>query len=173
MNLVKTAMDRLLGGVIALLLAGMVINVVWQVFTRFVLRTPSSYTEELARYTMIWVGLLGAAYCSGRRSHLALDLLPMLLKGGARRMLDVIIQLSVLAFAVAVLVGGGGRLVWITLKLGQVSAALQIKLGYVYLALQVSGAFIALYALFALVETLRSPSTPPLAGEPAEKGGAE
>ena len=173
MNRVKATMDRLLGGVIALLLAGMVINVVWQVFTRFILRTPSSYTEELARYTMIWVGLLGAAYCSGRRSHLALDLLPMLLKGGARRGLDVLIQLAMFAFALTVLVGGGGRLVWITFKLGQVSAALQVKLGYVYLALPMSGAFIALYALFALVETLRSPSTPPLAGAPAETGGAE
>lgn len=173
MNPVKTAMDRLLGGVIALLLAGMVINVVWQVFTRFVMRSPSSYTEELARYSMIWVGLLGAAYCSGRRSHLALDLVPMLLKGTARRVLDVVIQLAVLAFALAVLVGGGGRLVWITFKLGQVSAALQVKLGYVYLALPVSGAFIALYALFALVETLRSPATPPLAGAAVEKGGAE
>jgi TRAP-type C4-dicarboxylate transport system permease small subunit len=52
----------------------MVLNVAWQVLTRFVLQNPSSYTEELARYLLIWLGLLGAGYCVGQRSHLAIDI---------------------------------------------------------------------------------------------------
>lgn len=154
MSTLRSLLDRGLRHTIALLLAGMVLNVVWQVFTRFVLQTPSSYTEELARYTMIWLGLLGAAYCAGRRSHLALDLLPGALHGARRRALEVLIEGIILIFALAVLVGGGGRLVWISLQLGQTSAALQIKLGYVYLALPLSGLVIAGYAALALVDAL-------------------
>jgi TRAP-type C4-dicarboxylate transport system permease small subunit len=165
MNSLRAALDRVLRHTIAFLLAGMVLNVVWQVFTRFVLKTPSSYTEEVARYAMIWLGLLGAAYCTGRRSHLALDLLPGRLHGARRRALEVLIETIVLVFALAVLVGGGGRLVWISLQLGQTSAALALKLGYVYLALPISGAVIAFYALLALRDTLRG-------REPVAKEGA-
>jgi TRAP-type C4-dicarboxylate transport system permease small subunit len=155
MKSVRLGLNRLLGGAIALLLAGMVVNVVWQVFTRFVLRTPSSYTEELARYAMIWLGLLGAAYCAGKRSHLALDLLQQRLHGASRRALDLLIHGCLLGFALAVMVGGGGRLVWIILQLGQTSAALQVKLGYVYLAVPVSGLLIAAYALMDLATAWR------------------
>ncbi|GIK99761.1 MAG: C4-dicarboxylate ABC transporter permease [Alphaproteobacteria bacterium] len=165
MNALRSHLDRGLRHTIALLLAGMVLNVVWQVFTRFVLQTPSSYTEELARYTMIWLGLLGAAYCAGRRTHLALDLLPGALHGGRRRALAVLIEGLILLFALTVLVGGGGRLVWISLQLGQTSAALQLKLGYVYLALPLSGLVIALYAGLALVDALRG-------REPGQGGSA-
>ena len=45
-----------------ILMAAIVIDVVWQIFTRFILRDPSSYTEELAGFLLIWIGLLGASY---------------------------------------------------------------------------------------------------------------
>jgi TRAP-type C4-dicarboxylate transport system permease small subunit len=148
-------MDRLLAITIAALMATMVLNVLWQVFTRFVIGRPSSYTEEAARYMMIWVGLLGAAYAAGQKSHLALDLITARLTGARKRVSELFIHSAVLLFSLAVLVGGGGRLVWIQLSLGQRSAALQLKTGYVYLAVPLAGVFIALYSIMALVETLR------------------
>ncbi len=39
----------------------LVLDVVWQVATRFILRDPSKWTEELARMILIWVSLMGAA----------------------------------------------------------------------------------------------------------------
>ncbi|MCF7761921.1 MAG: TRAP transporter small permease subunit, partial [Cephaloticoccus sp.] len=72
-----------------------------------------------------------------------------------RRLLEIVIEVIVLVFAVAILVVGGGRVVWITLQLGQTSAALEIKLGYVYLAVPISGLIIAFYGLMALIDTLR------------------
>ncbi|MBN1421449.1 MAG: TRAP transporter small permease [Planctomycetes bacterium] len=124
-----------------------VVNVVWQVFTRYVLRNPSSYTEELARYLLIWIGLLGAAYATGRGMHLAIDLVPSHLRGAARRRLEMAIGLLVLAFALGGMVYGGSRLVWITLYLHQTSAALRIPLGCVYLAIPLAGLLMAFYAV--------------------------
>lgn len=148
-------LDRALGATLAVLMAAMVVNVLWQVFTRFVLRTPSSFTEELARYLMIWVGLLGAAYASGRRAHLALDLLTARLQGATRLWSERLIHAVVLAFALGVMVGGGGRLVWVQLTLGQRSAALGINIGFVYLAVPVAGACIVIHCVAALLDSRR------------------
>ena len=155
MSRLRESIDRLLAWAICLLMGAMVINVLWQVFTRFVLRNPSSFTEEAARYMMIWVGLLGSAYATGRKSHLALDLLTARLHGRRKRASEILIHSIVGLFALAVLVGGGGRLVWIQLSLGQHSAALQIKLGYVYLAAPLAGVFIVYYSVIALIEAVR------------------
>lgn len=160
MKTLRLILDRFLGSVVCVLMAVMVLNVTWQVFTRFVLGTPSSFTEEAARYMMIWAGLLGAAYAAGQKAHLALDLLTAGLTGARKRASDVFIHLSALAFSIGVLVFGGGRLVWIQLSLGQQSAALQWKLGYIYLAVPVAGAFIALYSVLNLIDTLRSGNEP-------------
>ena len=155
MRTLRTGIDRLLGWAICVLMGAMVVNVLWQVFTRFVLRNPSSFTEEAARYMMIWVGLLGSAYATGKKSHLALDLLTARLQGGRKRASEILIHSCVLVFALAVMVGGGGRLVWIQLSLGQQSAALQMKLGYVYLVVPLAGVLIVFYSILALLEALR------------------
>jgi TRAP-type C4-dicarboxylate transport system permease small subunit len=155
MKALRLGINRLLGWVICVLMGAMVLNVLWQVATRFVLRHPSSFTEELARYMMIWVGLLGSAYATGQKSHLALDLLTARLQGSRKRMSEILIHLAVLIFALTILVGGGIRLVWIQLSLGQQSAALQLKLGYVYLAVPLAGVFIVIYSVLALMDAAR------------------
>lgn len=54
------------------LMAFLVVDVLWQVLSRYILVSPSSVTDELAGYLLIWVGLLGAAYVSGKNEHLAI-----------------------------------------------------------------------------------------------------
>ena len=123
-------------------------------FTRFVLRHPSSFTEELARFLLIWVGLLGASYASGKKLHLAIEVLVDRLGEKARAGAEVIIQSLVFLFAFLVMVIGGIRLVTITLALSQISAALRIKLGYVYLVIPLSGLLIMYYSLLFLIAAL-------------------
>lgn len=154
MKTAKLALDRTLATVICVLMAAMVLNVLWQVKSRFFHETPSSYTEELARYMMIWLGVLGGAYGFGQKAHLALDLLSARLTGARRKLSEIFIAGSVLAFALAVLVGGGIRLVWITFSLGQTSGAMQLPLGYVYLVVPLAGACVVFYALGWLRDAL-------------------
>ncbi len=71
MNSVMRVIDRALAWVLMVLMAVMVIDVTWQVVTRFILSEPSSVTEELARFLLVWIGLLGAAYAFRVRAHLA------------------------------------------------------------------------------------------------------
>jgi len=157
MNLerIRSAVDKVLEWVLITIVAVMTLNVLWQVFTRFIMKSPSSYTEELARYLLVWLGLLGGAYAVGKKMHLSIDLLPMKLKGKSRLMLELVIQGCIILFATAVVLVGGAELVGLTLTLEQLSAALRIKLGYVYLALPLSGTLMIFYSITFILETLR------------------
>lgn len=156
----RVIVDRVLGAALIAIMAVMVVNVVWQVFTRYVLGAPSSYTEELARYLLIWVSLLGAAYAAGQRMHLAIDVVTSRLTDARRAQADTAIHVAVLVFAFAAMVVGGVRLVYLSFALEQTSAALRLSLGYVYLVVPISGLLVMFYTTGFLLEHLASRRDP-------------
>ena len=172
----KGRVDTALGWAVAVLMGLSVVNVLWQVTTRFVLGSPSGFTDEAARFLLIWVGLLGAAYASGQRMHLAIDLLPRALgRGGGRggHVVGAAIEGAVLAFALGAMVYGGANLVRLTTVLEQVSAALGAPLGAVYSVLPVSGLLVAFYAALALGDHVRALRGLPARFAPGPEGGVE
>lgn len=155
MTAIKEKIDFVLKWILVVIMGAMVLNVLWQVFTRFILKDPSSYTEELARYMLIWIGILGASYVAGQKMHLAIDLLSTKLTGKSKIYLELFINFCVLAFAFVVMIIGGIRLVTITLLLNQISAALQIPLGYVYTVLPLSGILISFYSVIFITTDIK------------------
>ena len=148
--------NRILEIVLIFLTSILVLDVLWQVFSRYVLSSPSSFTDELAGYLLIWVSLLGAAYVAGRREHLAIDIMLQRSGPARQRILRIIIQSVILGFSFTVLVIGGSWLVYTRFYLGVTSAALQIPLGYVYIVLPVSGLLIVYYSIGHLKEAIKS-----------------
>ncbi|MDO5981408.1 TRAP transporter small permease [Flavivirga spongiicola] len=144
---IRKKIDKILGNTLVFIMAVMVINVLWQVFTRFIVGTPSSFTDELARYLMIWVGVLGAAYISGKKMHVAIDLIPRKLNKANQIKLKIVVNILIIIFCLGALVVGGARLVYITLILEQYSPALQIPLALVYLVIPISGLLIIFYKI--------------------------
>ena len=157
----KAIIDKALSWILIVLMSLLVIDVLWQVFSRYVLNSPSSFTEELARFLLIWVGLLGASYAAGKKMHLAVDILPGKLQGKRKNYLTIFILAATILFCLTVMVFGGIRLVAITLFLGQQAAALQMPLGYIYIILPLSGLLIAFYALLYMIDEFRSMSGKP------------
>jgi len=151
---IKPKVDMILKWILVFIMAAITINVLWQVFTRFIMQDPSSYTEELARYMLIWVGILGASYVAGQKMHLAIDLLSTKLSELKKSYLEIFIQSSIFLFSLFVMVIGGIRLVNITLTSNQISAALQVPLGYVYTVLPVSGILMMYYSLTFIIEEI-------------------
>jgi TRAP-type C4-dicarboxylate transport system permease small subunit len=148
---VKAGLDKVLGGALVVLMTVAVLNVLWQVTTRFVLGDPSSFTEELARYLLIWIGVLGAGYAVGQRAHLALELLPERLEGRSLHMLRRVILGCVAAFALLIMVVGGIRLVYLQFMLGQTSPTLGWPLGVVYAVVPLSGLVMLIYTVLEIV----------------------
>jgi TRAP-type C4-dicarboxylate transport system permease small subunit len=156
MKSLKLKIDKTIEYFLVALLSLMVFNVSWQVFSRFILGNPSSWTEELTRYLLIWLGMIGAGYVTGKKMHLAIDYFANKANEPIRTYIEIFIHSAVLFFALTVMVIGGINLVGLVLYLQQISASLQIQLGYVYLALPISGLLIIFYSAENIFEIIKS-----------------
>ena len=71
-------LDKILDNVMRFLMAvamfALLAGGTWQIFTRWILRNPSTVTDEFLRYVLIWASMIGSAYCFYKDKHLALDL---------------------------------------------------------------------------------------------------
>lgn len=159
-NRFRAALIRAMEGLVIVITGILVIDVVWQVVTRFVFNNPSGWTEELATLLMIWMALFGACVGFIRYAHLGVDYFVEKLPQRWRRVDEIAVHALIVFFAGVVLVYGGGRIVYYTLLFGQRSAALGVKMGYVYLALPLSGIFITWFAaegaIIRLAELIKS-----------------
>lgn len=134
----------------------LVIDVLWQVFSRYLLSSPSSFTDELAGFLLIWVGVLGAAYVAGRKEHLAIDILVQKSPPARKKKLQYLIHSLIFLFALSVMVVGGLVLMYTRFVLEVKSAALQLPLGYVYVILPISGLIIMYYEVLHILELKKS-----------------
>ena len=143
--------NYIVGRVLIVLMMVMTLDVLWGVFTRYAMGNQANWSEELARFLLIWLGLLGATYASGKKMHLAIDLLSEKLEIKAQRILQQIIDGLIFLFAFCVMVIGGGRLLYIVAKLGEHSAALNIPMQLIYLVIPLSGILIMFYKFKSIV----------------------
>jgi TRAP-type C4-dicarboxylate transport system permease small subunit len=141
----KKLIDKILEIIMIAMVITITIAVVWQVMSRYIFNAPSSFTEELAKFLLIWITFLGAIYTSNKKLNIAIDLLPGRLKPPFSNYLKIIIHSFVILFSLVVMVTGGSNLVYLNWILGQQTAALQIPIALVYLILPVSGVLIIFY----------------------------
>lgn len=141
---------RFMEVVVCVILALLVVDVLWGVFTRFVLNQQSRWTEEVAIYLLIWVSLLGAAVTYAENGHLGVDYLVQKMDTQTRKIGEGAAHLIVLLFAAYGLLYGGFELVSETMMAGQVSPAIGISMAVVYAAVPISGVLFILFAARAL-----------------------
>ncbi len=153
---IRSVIDKVLELFLVVIMGAMVLAVLWQVFSRFILHDPSPYTEELVRFLLIWLALLGAAYAVSKRLHLAIDYFTLKFKGRQKIYSGLFIDTGIFLFALFVMTVGGLNLVIMTLTMNHVSAVLGLKMGYVYLVLPLSGILILFYAGLQIAERLQT-----------------
>lgn len=146
----------------------LVLVVFWQVFTRQVLQAPSGWTTTVSQYLFIWLVLFSVAMVFGERGHVAVDFFARLMPRPAQRVTSVLVELSVLAFALLGLVWGGIR--GMSISFDQAIPGLPVTVGQMYLALPIAGVLIALFALEDLVRAARGDDM--LAGDDAQTEAA-
>jgi len=150
----RIALCRLLEAALILAVGVLVLDVLWGVFTRYALAEQAKWTEELARFLLIWISLLGGAVAFGEKAHLGVDYFVGKFDPTARKLTTIWGQLVVLFFAVTVFMIGGTRVVADALQMEQMTPALGWKMGHVYLALPIAGVFMILFTVEQLLETL-------------------
>lgn len=153
----REIINKYLKGILVFLMILMTVDVIWGVFTRYVFGSQADWTEELARFLLIWIGLLGAAYASGQRMHLAIDLLATKVDQRKQAKLNIIINIIIILFVLSVLVIGGFNLIYLTNILGQLSAALRVPMFVVYAVVPLSGILILYYKIDELSKMISRP----------------
>lgn len=124
----------------------------WQVLTRYVLKNPSSWSEELVSYLFAWMALLGASLVAGERGHMNIPLLMDRMGPAARKFLAVFSELVACLFAGVILVFGGIQIT--RLAMGQMTSSLGIPIGIFYIVLPLSGMLNIIYTVLNIAEIL-------------------
>ncbi|WP_400077406.1 TRAP transporter small permease [Winogradskyella sp. R77965] len=147
-ELIFNKVCRILEVFMIIIFALLVLDVLFQVFSRYLLGTSFTWTEEFARFALIWMTILGAAYLSGKKEHLSMDFLYQKFSPTNKKKASILIEVLIFLFALIVMVIGGLNLVYTTLHLEQLSGTLRIPLGYVYAIMPFSGFLIMCFSIY-------------------------
>ena len=150
----RVALCRVLEAVLIAAVFVLVLDVLWGVFTRYAMGSQADWTEELARFLLIWISLLGGAVAFGEKAHLGVDYFVGLFDTSTQKLLAIFAQLVVLFFATSIFVIGGSAVVIDTLRMEQLTPALGIGQGYVYLALPIAGVFMIIFTVERIIELI-------------------
>jgi len=147
-ELIFNKVNKFLEWFLIIIFALLVLDVLFQVFSRYILGRSFTWTEEFARFSLIWMTILGAAYLNAKREHLSMDFLYQKFSISNQKKVAILIEVFIFLFAAIVMVIGGFNLVYTTLHLEQLSGTLRIPLGYVYAILPISGLLIMCFSIY-------------------------
>lgn len=153
MKAIKNFMDNALRAVMALSSLGLFAVTFMQVVWRFVLKSPLPWSQDVIRLCFTYLVFLGAAYCVKENAHLGIDVVISMLKPKARKVLDLLISLVLLAFflflayyGVAFMQTGGS----------QMAPYLPLSMSLYYASVPISAALMVFYMMLQLMEQLRA-----------------
>jgi TRAP-type transport system small permease protein len=144
----RSVLDRIVSGVLALILGAMTVLVFASVVLRYVMNSPVTWSEELASLLFAWITFVGAFVGFRSRSHIAIDTLVVFLSPPVRRAIGRMADVVVLCVL--------GLFVWQGVRLcvttwGLEFPAMEISRGYLYLSLPLGAALM----IVAVVERWR------------------
>ncbi len=128
----------------------MVLLTCWQVFTRYILRNPSTWSEEMVSYLFAWMSLLGASLVVGERGHMNIPIVVERFGGKARKFFAIFGEVVACLFAGVILVYGGIQIT--SLAMGQMTSSLGVPIGIFYVVLPLSGALNIIYTILNIVD---------------------
>ena len=130
---IKKILEIIVLSKISLLMLLLVILVTANVVMRYVFHNPLVFSEELSRYSMIWLGLIGSSYAFVKNEHTAFTLIKERICNRVATtalVYDLALRSIVIIFATLVFIGG---VILVQDNFSQLSAILGWKMGYVYL----------------------------------------
>jgi TRAP-type transport system small permease protein len=148
---VSAAINRVTEYVIAVMMGAMTIIIALQIFYRYILNDPLSWTEEIARYLMIWICFLGSAMALKYGEHISVSFIRERFAPSIRQAVGFCIEITVLAFFVLATWEG----IVITIQVSEQQApATWISMAWAYSCIPV-GCFIMMFHTFVELITLR------------------
>lgn len=150
---VKNFIDKILKAITVFLVGAICLVVIWQVFTRFVLNNPSSWSEEISRYLLIWITFLGGSLGLSNGSHMGLVMVTDRIRSEKVKAFIHAVAYLVCAYIGYIFIRYG----WVYMQSGmrRTMMCCKIPLGYVYAIMPFSGVVIILNSLELIIHDLR------------------
>jgi len=134
MERISRTVNRIAETAIVVIVSTMAVVVFVEVVFRYVLHLPLFWTEEFARYCLVWSSLLGAGVALKRGEHIAVTFLADIFPKGMRIKTSLLVQILIASF-LGVIFWGGFCLVIITRH--QLSPAMRIPMSWPYMAVPI------------------------------------
>lgn len=150
MKALRNILTKLLNVLAGLSLIAMVALTCWQVFTRYIVQNPSSWSEELVSYLFAWASLLGASLITGERGHMNIPVLVERMGMGAQKFFGILGEVIAFAFSAIILVYGGVQIS--QLAMGQMTSSLGVAVGIFYVVLPLCGVLNMIYTVLNIVD---------------------
>lgn len=147
---IRKGMNTVVSTICIVLFAVMVVVGSYQIITRFIFNSPSTVSEELLTYTFAWMAIFSSAYVFGKRDHMRMTFIADKLPKEQRRILEIVIELLIIAFAVIVLIYGGFTIMGLTMT--QKTASLGVMMGVIYAVVPICGILIAIYGVLNVID---------------------
>ncbi len=120
------------------------------------LNDPVIWTDEVSRFLMVWLACLGWVMVSRKRGHIRVQFFANLLPAGMRRGSELLMQLLVAAFGVALTWHGAALVIR---NIGLEALTLPIPIAIMYVPLVIAGYATAMQGLAEAVDVLRPTAT--------------
>lgn len=143
MKQIRNTLTFILNGLAGISFIAMVALTCWQVFTRYILQNPSSWSEELVSYLFAWMALLGASIVTSERGHMNIPALVERMADGPKKAFSILAEVIAFLFSAVILVYGGVQIT--TLAMGQMTSSLGVAIGIFYVVLPLSGILNMIY----------------------------
>jgi TRAP-type C4-dicarboxylate transport system permease small subunit len=131
---------------VKVLMAAMTVDVLLGVFFRYIIGDALTWTEEVGRYLLIWMGYLAAGLALREGNHVAVDVISIVLSGRTKQVVTIVARVLSLSFLLTVV--GLGLMLLPRLK--SRSAALAISMFWPYLAVPI-GCLLTAFEMVALL----------------------
>lgn len=153
MKAFRNGITRILNGLAGISFIAMVILTCWQVLTRYVLKNPSTWSEELVGYLFAWMSLLGASIVTCERGHMNIPIIVERFGETAQKGLNCFGEVVAFLFSAVILVFGGVQIT--TLAMGQMTSSLGVSIGIFYIVLPLCGFLNMIYTVLNIVDILK------------------
>ena len=153
MNTFRNGITRILNGLAGISFLAMVLLTCWQVLTRYVLKNPSTWSEELVGYLFAWMSLLGASLVTCERGHMNIPIIVERFSEPVQKLLNCLGEVIAFLFSAVILVFGGVQIT--TLAMGQMTSSLGVPIGIFYIVLPLCGVLNMIYTVLTIIDIVQ------------------
>jgi TRAP-type C4-dicarboxylate transport system permease small subunit len=152
MERISHIVNRIAEIAIVIIISIMAVVVFLEVIFRYVLLLPLFWTEEFARYCLVWSSLLGAGVALKRGEHIAVTFLADRFPQGIRREASLLVHIFITAF-LGVIFWGGLCLFIITRH--QLSPAMRIPMSWPYMAVSIGSLIMLVHEITFIYQRVK------------------